>query len=387
MHQDASAPDRGHYFWIDALRGGAAVIVLISHVSIFGLYGYEHTLAKWPPTRLLWSGHQAVILFFVISGFALYLLFEQMAPARGRWLKFIMVRFLRLYPPYLASLLLALLVLKAPALFGFAPSPGAPGIANGHLTAGTLIGHLLMIGQFDVEAINPPIWTLVHEARLSLLFPLIYLAVAKGGRHTLAVLAGIWIAGICYTAARDLDYLPEGPIPYAIRRTADLSLMFFVGALVAKYRFQITRWMSTRRPSLLAALCGLAVFVFMYSFGYDWVEWTSYSVRRIAEDFTAAASAFFVALAISMPAPSKRGVPGFFGKISYSLYLVHQVAIMAAVLLFYGKYPAPLMWVISIAASVGLAWLFYLAIERPSKAASRAVRSQAIVSSPAPPAP
>jgi peptidoglycan/LPS O-acetylase OafA/YrhL len=112
----------------------------------------------------------------------------------------------------------------------------------------------------------------------------------------------------------------------------------------------------------------------MYSFGYDWVEWTSYSVRHIAEDFTAAASAFFVALAISMPAPGKRGVPGFFGKISYSLYLVHQVAIMAAVLLFYGKYPAPLMWVISIAASIGLAWLFYLAIEKPSKAASRRAR-------------
>jgi peptidoglycan/LPS O-acetylase OafA/YrhL len=132
--------------------------------------------------------------------------------------------------------------------------------------------------------------------------------------------------------------------------------------------------MSTRRPSVVVALSGLAVFVFMYSFGYDWVEWTSESVRHIAEDFTAAASAFFVALAISMPAPRRRGVPGFLGTISYSLYLVHQVAIMAVVLLFYGQYPAPLMWVISIAASIGLAWLFYLAIEKPSKAASRALR-------------
>ncbi len=375
MHQPTSAPDREHYFWIDALRGMAAIIVLISHVSLFGLYGYEHVLAKWPPTRLLWAGHQAVILFFVISGFALYLLFEQMAAVRGRWLKFIAVRFLRLYPPYLAALLLALVVLKAPALFGIAEPPNAPVIANGHLTAGTLIGHILMIGQFDVEAINPPIWTLVHEARLSLLFPLIYLAVAKGGRRTLAVLSGVWIAGICYTAAHDLDFLPKGgPIPYTVRRTVDLSLMFFVGAIIAKYRLQIVRRMSTRRPSVVVALSGLAVFVFMYSFGYDWVEWTSESVRHIAEDFTAAASAFFVALAISMPAPRRRGVPGFLGTISYSLYLVHQVAIMAVVLLFYGQYPAPLMWVISIAASIGLAWLFYLAIEKPSKAASRALR-------------
>jgi peptidoglycan/LPS O-acetylase OafA/YrhL len=382
MHQHASAPDRAHYFWIDALRGMAAIIVLISHVSIFGLYGYEHTLAKWPPTRLLWSGHQAVILFFVISGFALYLLFEQMAAVRGRWLKFIAVRFSRLYPPYLASLLLALLVLKAPALFAMAAPPNAPVIANGHLTFGTLIGHLLMIGQFDVQAINPPIWTLVYEARLSLLFPLIYLAVAKGGWRTLAVLGGIWIAGICYTAARDLDFLPEGPVPYTIRRTADLSLPFFIGAVIAKHRFPTTRWISNRRPSVLIALSVLLIFVFMYGFGYDWVEWTTESVRHIGEACTAIASAFFIALAISMPAPLTRGIPGFLGTISYSLYLVHQVAIMAVVLLFYGRYPAPLMWVISIAASIGLAWLFYLAVERPSKAASRALRVR-----PAPPAP
>jgi peptidoglycan/LPS O-acetylase OafA/YrhL len=123
MHQDFPAPDRAHYFWIDALRGAAATIVLISHVSIFGLYGYEHVLAKYPPTRLLWAGHQAVILFFVISGFALYLLFEQMAAARARWTTFIVVRFLRLYPSYLASLLLALLVLNAPALFGISMPP------------------------------------------------------------------------------------------------------------------------------------------------------------------------------------------------------------------------------------------------------------------------
>jgi peptidoglycan/LPS O-acetylase OafA/YrhL len=374
MHQDAIAPDRGHFFWIDALRGAAAIIVLISHVSIFGLYGHEHTLAKWPPTRLLWSGHQAVILFFVISGFALYLLFEQMAATPARWLKFIIVRFLRLYPPYLASLLLALLVLKAPALFGIAMPPDAPAIANGHLTWETLTGHVLMIGEFDVAAINPPIWTLVYEARLSLLFPLIYLAVARGGRPTLAVLGAIWMAGICYTAARDLEFLPEGPVPYPIRRTVDLALTFFIGALVAKYRRQIIRWISTRRRSVLAALTLLSLFVFMYSFGYDWVEWTSEAIRHIAEYFTAAASAFFVALAISMPAPARRGLPGFFGTISYSLYLVHQIAIMGVIWLFYGKCPAPVMWAIAMTASIGLAWLFYVVVEEPSKAASRAAR-------------
>jgi peptidoglycan/LPS O-acetylase OafA/YrhL len=101
-------------------------------------------------------------------------------------------------------------------------------------------------------------------------------------------------------------------------------------------------------------------------------------VRHLAEYVTAAASAVFVALAISLPAPARRGVIGFLGAISYSLYLVHQVAIMAVILLFFGRLPAPAMWLISIAASIVLAWLFYLAVERPSKAASRAVRSNAM---------
>jgi peptidoglycan/LPS O-acetylase OafA/YrhL len=116
----------------------------------------------------------------------------------------------------------------------------------------------------------------------------------------------------------------------------------------------------------------------MYSHGYSWQEWTSQSFRHIAEAFTVAASAFFIALAISMPAPAKRGMPGFLGAISYSLYLVHQVAIMGVVLVFYGSFPAPALWVIPIVASIGLAWLFYLTVERPSKAASRAARSRAI---------
>jgi peptidoglycan/LPS O-acetylase OafA/YrhL len=101
-------------------------------------------------------------------------------------------------------------------------------------------------------------------------------------------------------------------------------------------------------------------------------------VRHIAEGFTVLASAFFVALAISTSPPARRGVIGFLGTISYSLYLVHQVAIMGVILLFYGKLPAPAMWLISITASIGLAWLFYLVIERPSKAASRAVRAGAM---------
>jgi peptidoglycan/LPS O-acetylase OafA/YrhL len=366
--------DREHYFWIDALRGCAALIVVISHVSIFGLYGYEHTLATLPPTRLLWAGHQAVILFFVISGFALFLLFESMAKAGCGWPKFILVRFLRLYPPYLASLLLALLVLNAPRLFGVLPPANMPIIANGHVTAATLVGHLFMIGIFDVEAINPPIWTLVYEARLCLLFPLIYLVVARGTWSRVGMVAAAWLVVVCSIAAWEYHYVPN--LAFPMLRTADLALTFLIGATAAKFRVRIGEWISTRRPSVVAALLVLSVIVFMYSYGYSWPGWTPKWVQLISEIFPALASAYFVVLAIAFPAPSKHRVLGFLGRISYSLYLVHQIAIMGVALLFFGRYSAPVLWIISIAASLGIAWLFYLAIEAPAIAASRNVRSR-----------
>ncbi|EHP37844.1 acyltransferase 3 [Cupriavidus basilensis OR16] len=366
----------------------AAIIVLISHVSIFGLYGYEHTLATWPPTRLLWAGHQAVILFFVISGFALYLQFDRMAGIDGRWRKFVLIRVLRLYPPYLGSLLLGLLVLKAPMLLGISVPSGAPVIAHGNLTAETLVGHLLMIIDVDTGAINPPIWTLIFEMRLTLLFPLIHFAIERGGHRSLAVIIAFWIAGVGSFAAYDLHYLPkpDQTIFISIPYTAIYGGYFAVGALVAKHRTLAMAWVSALRKSFLQILLAISIIVFLCGHGYSWPEWVPESLRHIADAFVAVASAFFVAVAIATPAPPKRGLLGFFGAISYSLYLVHQSAVIGTISLFFGRYPAPLLWLISISAAVGLAWLFHVAIERPSHAASRMVRRKIAVGRSMPPA-
>ncbi len=384
MHQPISKPDREHFFWIDALRGMAAIIVLISHVSIFGLYGYEHVLASWPPTRLLWAGHQAVTLFFVISGFALYLLAGQIATPLARWPTFIAVRFLRLYPPYIASLVLALAAVKAPALLGMSLPPGAPVIANGELTSGTLIGHVLMIGIFDVSALNPPIWTLVYEARLSLLFPLIYLAVAHGGRRTFAGVILIWIASVGYSAGYDLGIWPENRLARSIAATANFATIFCVGALVARFRARIATWVSRQRPRKLLALLAASIAVFMFGYGYCWPETVPTTIRVIADLVVAVMSAWFVALAIATPAPARPALPQFFGTISYSLYLVHQPVVIGTIALFYGRCSAPVLWLISIAGAIGVAWLFYLAVEWPSKAAARALRRGPAVAAPAP---
>lgn len=61
------------YDEIDSLRGFAALAVIISHgLAIFAL---PSNLLDVTPLYLLWSSHEVVIFFFVLSGFVLTLLF------------------------------------------------------------------------------------------------------------------------------------------------------------------------------------------------------------------------------------------------------------------------------------------------------------------------
>lgn len=57
----------------DSLRGLAAVSVVLCHLLPLGNYTLINTLDK-TPFHLLWAGHEAVILFFILSGFVLSLL-------------------------------------------------------------------------------------------------------------------------------------------------------------------------------------------------------------------------------------------------------------------------------------------------------------------------
>src|SRR4051794_31450307 len=74
---------------LDALRGIAALVVLIHHallttpslgeVQRYGprpATGWERALAV-PPLHLLWAGSEAVLVFFVLSGLVLTLSMER----------------------------------------------------------------------------------------------------------------------------------------------------------------------------------------------------------------------------------------------------------------------------------------------------------------------
>ena len=94
---------------LDALRGMASLVVVVSHCYLLIPEARRATLdASWASYLLLplYNGSAAVVVFFVLSGFVLSLpSWRGSVPSYPR---FVVRRFCRIYLPFAASILLAL---------------------------------------------------------------------------------------------------------------------------------------------------------------------------------------------------------------------------------------------------------------------------------------
>src|SRR5262245_47699245 len=108
-------PRPGRIRALDGLRGIAAVTVVVQHI-LSSFPPLAAMIDRAPdadivlldldrtPLRLLWTGSEAVILFFVLSGFVLTLQIERFQ-AGSSYVTYIVRRVSRLYVPYLAIML------------------------------------------------------------------------------------------------------------------------------------------------------------------------------------------------------------------------------------------------------------------------------------------
>lgn len=101
------------YVALDGLRGIAALTVVMSH--FFGMIPdmplYFKALAQ-TPLHIFWDGAAAVDLFFVLSGFCVALPYVANNERKIRAIPFVIRRGFRLYPAYLAALVVCF-VLKS----------------------------------------------------------------------------------------------------------------------------------------------------------------------------------------------------------------------------------------------------------------------------------
>src|SRR5438093_5875637 len=178
---------------VDQLRGLAALGVVACHVGVSAYKDVPNPEASPGPWLglVLGFGYLGVPLFFVLSGFCIHLPYARLLAARGpaaarpSWRRFFAGRFWRLYPPYLAAIALALLLLT---------------LANGRLpvpwptvAAQALLVHTLHSATFD--GVNPPAWSLAVEAQLYLVYPIVFWLIARrGALRALAIVLAVTMA-------------------------------------------------------------------------------------------------------------------------------------------------------------------------------------------------
>lgn len=130
---------------LDALRGIAALAVVLFHFTTRYDELFRHAQAPWLSFPL---GYTGVNLFFVISGFVIFMTLERTV----RPMDFVVSRFSRLYPAYWGAMLLT---------FALTHAIGLPGRTVGW--EALLVNATMLQGFFGVPHVDSVYWTLEVE--------------------------------------------------------------------------------------------------------------------------------------------------------------------------------------------------------------------------------
>src|SRR5947208_3997524 len=96
---------------LDAVRALAAILVLLSHWKIMFFVDYDHIASHrtwfWLPYRIMEAGHQAVLTFFVLSGYLISSsILRTLDRGQWRWSIYLTHRLVRLWIVLIPGILL-----------------------------------------------------------------------------------------------------------------------------------------------------------------------------------------------------------------------------------------------------------------------------------------
>jgi peptidoglycan/LPS O-acetylase OafA/YrhL len=312
----AASDTVGRFARVDELRGFAAVVVVLCHMSVSTYVGAPNAgQAPLPWLGLvLGFGYLGVPLFFVVSGFCIHWPQARASHAgraeTPRWGAFFQRRFWRLYPPYilcLAATILLLLVTTGAWPVGLYPLLAQIGLVH-TLDPRTFLG------------LNPPSWTLAVEAQLYLAYPVVFLLTRRLGPWR--AVAAILLLTLLYRLALTFVPLPAdyGQIGWEV--FLGRWFEWTAGALVAEWAAgnvrvpeRLTTWW------IVAPIVAAAIYVGEYHFWH-------YGIYIVREPLYGVVFALVLLAALRQRrAAAPSAIAAWLGGIgvwSYSLYLVHR---------------------------------------------------------------
>jgi peptidoglycan/LPS O-acetylase OafA/YrhL len=351
------------YTELDSLRGVAALTVMFYHFRLMW-FGYGQG-GRWWLTLLspVTAGHEAVMLFFLLSGFVLSLPYLR---GRGQGYPiYLGRRVLRIYGPYFFALMLA--IAGAAVWHGYLPfGPWAHLTWSEPVRWKLVLEHGLMIGNYDDAQYNTAFWSLIVEMRVSLVFPMVYLGVRRMGARWALLLA---LAGTLLTAWG----IASWPATKQTLSTLEYGMIFICGIVLAEKIEWANAWF---RGLSVRARWGVAVASFgLYTWGF---HVASYAPRVKGVDqglITLGAAGYML---VAMNAEWARRLLGtrlarFLGRVSYSLYLVHGTVLFALAHGLGTRVSVGTQLVLFVGLSLGLSYLFCVGVEEQFLRLSRRV--------------
>ncbi|ACI50521.1 acyltransferase 3 [Gluconacetobacter diazotrophicus PA1 5] len=388
---------------LDAIRGIAAFVVLLHHAwlamprpwhdmaepSSLWLFLRPAFLLRYTPLGLLVDGPRCVGLFFVLSGYVLAISLS--GPRAGGYGRFVVRRLCRIYLPFAAIILVSAMV------WGLVPAAGdrvpeaSDWLSQGQWSVvpafAVLLGHLAMIGTPALQSLDPPMWSLVVEMRVSLIFPLLYLVMTRYRAIGIAGVAVLYLLSCGIMSARD-EVVPLS-FGTSLLLTLDYMPLFVVGILLHQGRERLWHvWRSM--PVIHRCVAILSVVGAYIAFQRSMpateaalMAWAPGIGAHVAIDVTkniiwqlsvAGGSVAAIMIALHSQRASRwLDLRPFqwLGSISYSLYLVHMPVLMAMVHALHGHMPMPAILAVSIILSLAVATLGFHWIEQPAIALGR----------------
>jgi peptidoglycan/LPS O-acetylase OafA/YrhL len=318
--------------------------------------------------RILVAGHQAVILFFLLSGFVLTLPYKKEGSLNyGR---FLLKRVCRIYLPYLGALALAILCDLRFSSHTPTDNYWTRLTWSAPVTTRLVVQHILFLGNYDWSQFNTAFWSLVHEMRISLIFPFLALAVLR--------LRSRWLL-LC-AAALSLSFFPlamllSGTLHLSSRAAAiDTTLtlhyaaFFLIGSLVAKHLDEINRRYAQLTSLQAGAIAIVSLLLYGFANASSLVQRFSIPADLYDWGIAAGATMFLVFALNSRPFfnfLNSRTIHHL-GQLSYSLYLVHGTILFVLIHTLLGRVPMSSLLLIYLSATLLVTEIFYRLMERPT---------------------
>lgn len=369
--------------YLDGLRGVLILIVLQVHIFYLTTHAYY---ARWHFRQPLPSSLETVRWFFptfslvgifvVVSGYCLMLPVARSADGAlvGGVGSYLWRRARRILPPYYVALFLSLA--HTMLLRGEYYPPQRP------LQAGNLLAHILIFYNINPNwrfTINGPFWSLAPEWQLYLLFPIVLVPLWRWiGTAGLLGVAAVVTAGLMASGEGILNLHPW------------YLLLFVLGMLTAVTTESTDpRWIRWRESfpwvAVSLALCAWVLIYWVITWHFQPSalvllppRWQIYAGDELPMGVaTAAAIAYWTTVRRSKREDDWPRILKvlhhprvmFLGRFSYSHYLIHYPILitttaLVASLHFSLAETIAVAYLVSIPASLGLSYLFFLGVER-----------------------